>query len=106
MTEQGLRIRFVPVSLNIPGPAGGSQQESHGAHHAIHGGERLAGSLQERLATRDLRRLGGLWAVLPRMGAAFLFFALASLMSAASASSPGDAVATRRIGYRALSPFC
>jgi NADH-quinone oxidoreductase subunit M len=39
----------------------------------------LVGALQERLGTRDLRRLGGLWPVLPRMGAAFLFFALASL---------------------------
>ncbi len=39
----------------------------------------LAGSLQERLHTRDTRRMGGLWPVAPRMGGAVLFFALASL---------------------------
>jgi NADH-quinone oxidoreductase subunit M len=39
----------------------------------------LAGALQERTHTRDLRRLGGLWSVAPRMGGAALFFALASL---------------------------
>ena len=39
----------------------------------------LAGALQERLHTRDLDRMGGLWARLPRMGAAGLVFALASL---------------------------
>jgi NADH-quinone oxidoreductase subunit M len=39
----------------------------------------LVGSLQERLRTRDTRRMGGLWPVAPRMGGAMLFFALASL---------------------------
>lgn len=39
----------------------------------------LVGSLQERTHTRDLARLGGLWAVVPRMGGMTLFFALASL---------------------------
>ncbi|OPZ85898.1 MAG: NADH-quinone oxidoreductase subunit M [bacterium ADurb.Bin429] len=39
----------------------------------------LAGILQERLHTRDLRRMGGLWTVMPRMGAMALFFAMASL---------------------------
>jgi NADH-quinone oxidoreductase subunit M len=39
----------------------------------------LVGALQERLHTRDLRRLGGLWAVVPRMGAVALIFAMASL---------------------------
>ncbi len=39
----------------------------------------LAGALQERLHTRDLDRMGGLWARLPRMGAAGMAFALASL---------------------------
>jgi NADH-quinone oxidoreductase subunit M len=39
----------------------------------------LVGDLQERMATRDLRRMGGLWTVVPRMGAAMMLFALASL---------------------------
>jgi NADH-quinone oxidoreductase subunit M len=39
----------------------------------------LAGVLQERLHTRDLRRMGGLWAATPRLGAVALFFVLASL---------------------------
>jgi len=39
----------------------------------------VAGALQERLGTRDLGRMGGLWARMPRMGGASMFFALASL---------------------------
>jgi NADH-quinone oxidoreductase subunit M len=39
----------------------------------------LAGALQERTHTRDMSRLGGLWANVPRMGAFALFFAVASL---------------------------
>jgi NADH-quinone oxidoreductase subunit M len=39
----------------------------------------LVGSLQERTHTRDTRRMGGLWPVVPRMGGATLFFALAAL---------------------------
>jgi NADH-quinone oxidoreductase subunit M len=39
----------------------------------------IAGVLQERIHTRELNRMGGLWAVAPRMGAITLFFALASL---------------------------
>jgi NADH-quinone oxidoreductase subunit M len=39
----------------------------------------LAGALQERLHTRDLTRLGGLWATAPRMGGMATVFALASL---------------------------
>ncbi len=39
----------------------------------------LVGSLQERFHTRDLRRLGGLWTVVPRMGGMTMFFALASM---------------------------
>jgi NADH-quinone oxidoreductase subunit M len=39
----------------------------------------LAGALQERIHTRDMNRMGGFWAVAPRMGAVTLFFALASL---------------------------
>jgi NADH-quinone oxidoreductase subunit M len=39
----------------------------------------LIGSLQERLETRDMDRMGGLWATMPRMGGIGLVFALASL---------------------------
>jgi NADH-quinone oxidoreductase subunit M len=39
----------------------------------------MAGALQQRLHTRDMRRMGGLWANAPRMGACAMFFALASL---------------------------
>jgi len=39
----------------------------------------LAGAIQERLRTRELGLMGGLWGDAPRMGAAALLFALASL---------------------------
>lgn len=39
----------------------------------------IAGAIQERTGTRDMGRLGGLWETAPRMGAAALFFAMASL---------------------------
>jgi NADH-quinone oxidoreductase subunit M len=39
----------------------------------------LAGLLQERVHTRDLNRMGGLWTTAPRLGGVTLFFALASL---------------------------
>src|SRR5580692_9013257 len=39
----------------------------------------LVGGLQERIHTRDLGKMGGLWAVAPRLGGATLFFSLASL---------------------------
>ncbi len=39
----------------------------------------LVGALDERIHTRDLNRMGGFWAVMPRMGAVAMVFALASL---------------------------
>jgi NADH-quinone oxidoreductase subunit M len=39
----------------------------------------LAGGLYDRIKTRDLERMGGLWSDAPRMGGATLVFALASL---------------------------
>jgi NADH-quinone oxidoreductase subunit M len=39
----------------------------------------LVGALQERIHTRDMNVMGGLWEKAPRMGAVVLFFALASL---------------------------
>ncbi len=39
----------------------------------------LAGGIQERIHTRDLDRMGGLWTTVPRMASVALFFAMASL---------------------------
>src|SRR5579872_4499764 len=39
----------------------------------------LVGSLQERTHTREMGRLGGLWAVVPYMSGCMMFFALASI---------------------------
>lgn len=39
----------------------------------------IAGALQQRLHTRDMQAMGGLWQQLPRMGALAMFFAVASL---------------------------
>ena len=39
----------------------------------------LVGALQERLHTRDMRQMGGLWSSAPRIGAIGMFFAIASL---------------------------
>ncbi len=39
----------------------------------------IAGALQQRLHTRDMDKMGGLWHNMPRMGAVALFFVLASL---------------------------
>jgi NADH-quinone oxidoreductase subunit M len=39
----------------------------------------LAGSVQERIHTRDMSRMGGLWTDVPRMAAIGLFFSVAAL---------------------------
>jgi len=39
----------------------------------------VVGGLQERIHTRDLDRMGGIWTVAPRLSASALFFSLASL---------------------------
>ncbi|MHB8993971.1 MAG: complex I subunit 4 family protein [Armatimonadota bacterium] len=39
----------------------------------------LAGVLQHHLGTRDMARMGGLWRVMPRFGAAMIFFSMAAL---------------------------
>ena len=39
----------------------------------------LAGVIQDRLGTRDMGRMGGLWTVVPRMGGVGMLFAMASL---------------------------
>jgi NADH-quinone oxidoreductase subunit M len=39
----------------------------------------LVGALQERIHTRDMRLMGGLWGAMPRLSAFGMFFAIASL---------------------------
>lgn len=39
----------------------------------------LVGALQDRIHTREMNRMGGLWTTVPRLSGAALFFALASL---------------------------
>jgi len=39
----------------------------------------IVGALQERIHTREISRMGGLWSVAPRLSGAALFFGLASL---------------------------
>jgi len=39
----------------------------------------LAGALQDRLHTRDMDHMGGIWSTAPRLSGAALFFSLASL---------------------------
>ena len=39
----------------------------------------MVGGLQDRIHTRDMDRMGGLWQVAPRMGGTAMFFAMASL---------------------------
>lgn len=39
----------------------------------------LVGGLQERIHTRDLERMGGIWTAAPRLSGAALFFSMASL---------------------------
>jgi NADH-quinone oxidoreductase subunit M len=39
----------------------------------------IVGAMQERIHTRDMRRMSGLWTDAPRMGAFAMFFAIASL---------------------------
>lgn len=50
----------------------------------------MSGDLYERTHTRDLGRLGGLWAIMPRMGGIGAFFAMASLGLPGLASFIGE----------------
>ena len=50
----------------------------------------LVGALQERLHTRDMRQMGGLWASIPRLGAITMFFAMASLGLPATGNFVGE----------------
>jgi len=50
----------------------------------------LSGSILERCGTRDLGRLGGLWATAPRLGGFVVFFAMAALGLPGLASFLGE----------------
>jgi NADH-quinone oxidoreductase subunit M len=39
----------------------------------------IAGSIQDRIHSRDMRQMGGFWSIAPRLGGMTMFFALASL---------------------------
>ncbi len=39
----------------------------------------VAGAIQERIHSRDMKAMGGLWSIMPRMGGVTMFLALASL---------------------------
>jgi len=39
----------------------------------------IAGALQERLHTREMQKMGGLWAAMPRLGSMAMFFVIASV---------------------------
>jgi NADH-quinone oxidoreductase subunit M len=63
----------------------------------------MAGALQDRLHTRDLNRMGGLWSVIPRMGGFGLFFALASLGLPGLGNFVGELLVL--LGTYAVSPW-
>ena len=53
------------------------QMLAHGVSSAALFG--LVGKLQQRLHTRDMARMGGLWAEFPRLGAMAMFFTMAAI---------------------------
>ena len=70
--EQGLG--FDPEGIK-------AREELHPIAHGIGTGALfiIVGALQERMHTRDMQRMGGLWTTMPRMAALGLFFAIAAL---------------------------
>lgn len=64
----------------------------------------LVGELQRRMGTRELDRMGGLWAVMPRLGAAGMVFALASLGLPAFGNFVGEFLVLLG-AFRANPPF-
>jgi NADH-quinone oxidoreductase subunit M len=88
-TDMKRLIAYTSVShmgFVLLGLLAGSNMAFHGAvvqilSHGLSTGALfvLAGALQERLHTRDLSRMGGLWSVAPRLGVSTMLFALAAL---------------------------
>ncbi len=88
-TDMKRLIAYTSVShmgFVLLGLVGGSNMAFQGAvvqilSHGLSTGALfvLAGALQERLHTRDLSRMGGLWSVAPRLGGATMLFAMAAL---------------------------
>ena len=62
----------------------------------------LVGDMYHRLHTRDLNRMGGLWATAPRMGGVGLFLSLASLGLPGLANFVGEILVLLGV-YRATS---
>lgn len=65
----------------------------------------LVGQLQERTHTRDMGRLGGLWATVPRMSGIAMFFAMGSMGLPGLAEFVGEflvLLGTYRAGYVGL----
>jgi NADH-quinone oxidoreductase subunit M len=52
----------------------------------------IAGQLQERIHTREMSQMGGLWGTMPKLGALGLFFAVASLGLPGLANFIGEVV--------------
>lgn len=74
-------LGFVLLGIFSGGPAGIQGAVFLMIAHGVTTGAlfMLAGALSERLGTRDLRRMGGLWAPAPRMGFFTLVFAMSAL---------------------------
>jgi NADH-quinone oxidoreductase subunit M len=64
----------------------------------------LVGALQERIHTRDMRAMGGLWAAMPRLAAFAMFFAIASLGLPGLGNFIGEFLILLG-GYRVSIPF-
>jgi len=68
----------------------------------------LVGQLQERTHTREIPRLGGLWATVPRMSGVALFFAMGSMGLPGLGDFVGEflvLLGTYRAGYIGLTVF-
>jgi NADH-quinone oxidoreductase subunit M len=63
----------------------------------------MAGAIQDRMHTRDMNQMGGLWNVIPRMGGFGLFFALASLGLPGLGNFVGELLVL--LGVYAVSPW-
>jgi NADH-quinone oxidoreductase subunit M len=64
----------------------------------------LVGALQERIHTRDMRLMGGLWGTMPRLAALAMFFAIASLGLPGLGNFVGEVLILLGT-YRASIPF-
>ena len=70
-----------PLSFTIPGTLAVQGAVMQMLAHGVSTGALfvLVGALQDRLHTRDMRRMGGLWPALPILGGMAILFSMASL---------------------------